>query len=437
MKRIHCSFLLMTMLMLSILSLNIAAAETEPRTYDIREIRIEGFNDSFISYPELIGGNSEIAEKVSTFIRQLADIDLFQRKMEALSDPARKLSVSFEYTMEDWRTENTRSNDYCSILITAIETENGLIMDQRYYPMTFDLGNGEPLPFDRLFTNPAHARKWIEDELKNSISSDLSPCIRRGSLLPVPFDRFFVSGQGDIVLYYDRDQLEFVSGYSGAVAFLYDELWDDLDTDPKGAPMRLMWMSPFGHAFANRYESDFDMAESLYEAAWNLSLYGMTNDIYLSTPLPDALEQCHGVIREGEFTDDDTWIETENAQMRGTWLITNAERQIVTGIYSTRINDAGFVTGKSLRNEWLAALGDPAVSRIIDADAADRYLTAPGFADVYELSYDFHILDGSDEEDIFEDIGEYGYYVQYILFSDQNEVLQGILFRLVPVSESE
>ena len=82
MKRNHCSFLLMTMLMLSILSLYTATAETELRTYDIREIRIEGFNDSFISYPELIGGNSEIAEKVSTSIRQLADIDLFQRKMD-------------------------------------------------------------------------------------------------------------------------------------------------------------------------------------------------------------------------------------------------------------------------------------------------------------------------------------------------------------------
>lgn len=104
MKHIHFFFLLMTILILSILSAYTGAAETELRTYDIREIRMEVFNDSFISYPELISGNPEIAEKVSTSIRQLADIDLFQKKMDALSDPARKLAVSFEYTMEDWWT---------------------------------------------------------------------------------------------------------------------------------------------------------------------------------------------------------------------------------------------------------------------------------------------------------------------------------------------
>ena len=164
----------------------------------------------------------------------------------------------------------------------------------------------------------------------------------------------------------------------------------------------------------------------------------MTQDIYLSAPLPDALEQCHGAVREGGFSDDDTWIETENAQMRGTWLITNSERQIVTGIYSTRINDAGFVTGKSLRNVWLAALGDPVVTWITEMDDAGRYLTIPYYADVYEFSYDFQMLEGSDGEDISNEKNEeYGSYVQYILFSDQNEVLQGILFRFAPVSESE
>lgn len=410
-----------------------AGAESERRAYEIREIRTEGINGSFVSFPELVYGDPGIAEKVSASIRQLADISSYQSKLDHMTDPGRVLSVSFDDTLENWHEEPLM----CSILITAVETENGIITDQRYYPMTFDLADGELIPFERLFTDPAHARKSIEEEIENRLTFEIAPCIKSGSLLPVPFERFFVSGQGDLVLYYERDQLEFASGYAGAVAFLYDELWEDLDTALEGPPKKLMWMSPFEHAFADRYEPDHDMTEGLYETGWNLSLYGMTHDIYLATPLSDALEQCHGSVREGAYGDGDIWIETEDAQMRGTKLITNAGRQTVTGIFSSRINDAGFVTEKSTRNKWLSTLGEPAASWIIDEESAKKYQTVPGYADIYELSFNLAILENDQEHAPEAYIPGTNGYAQYILFSDKNEILHGILFRLAPPNHAQ
>ena len=423
-KCVLLKYLLTILLLLIMLIAVTAAAESVP--YKIREVRIDGANGSSILYPQLTGGDPGIAEKVSASIFQLADIEEYQARMDKLTEPSRVLNVTFDYAM-DFRWETDPFNPYCSILITALEMENGRVTDQRYIPMTFDLATGGLLPFDRLFTNPGHAKAWIESEIETSVAQEIAPCIRSGSLFPVPYERYYVSGQGDIVLYYEREQLEFVSGYAGAVAFLYDELWDDLDTAPDGAPMALMWPGPLDHAFANRYEPGFDMTESLFETSWNLSLYGMTNDVSLATPLSEALEACHGIIREGDYADGDIWIETEDAQMRGTWLITDQDRQIVTGIYSTRINNAGFVTGKSVRSEWLSAMAYPEVdSWVIDSDTAEKYLTVPGTADVYSLIYDLWILEESTGT---EGLGD---RVQYIMFADEDGVLRGILFRFQP-----
>ena len=433
MKTRYITFLVAAVMMAFLFIPGVADAKPERRAYEIREIRTEGINGSFVSFPELVYGDPGIAEKVSASIRQLADIASYQSKLDHMTDPGRVLSVSFDDTLENWHEEPLM----CSILITAVETENGIITDQRYYPMTFDLADGELIPFERLFTDPAHARKRIEEEIENRVTFEISPCIKSGSLLPVPFERFFVSGQGDLVLYYETNQLEFVSGYAGAVAFLYDELWEDLDTALEGPPMKLMWLSPLDHAFADRYEPDHDMTEGLYEAGWNLSLYGMTHDIYLATPLSDALEQCHGSVQEGAYGDGDIWIETEDAQMRGTLLITNAGRQTVTGIFSSRINDAGFVTGKSTRNKWLSTLGEPAASLIIDEESAKKYQTVPGYADIYELSFNLAILENDWEHAPEAYIPGTNGYAQYILFSDKNEILHGILFRLAPPNHGQ
>ena len=118
--------------------------------------------------------------------------------------------------------------------------------------------------------------------------------------------------------------------------------------------------------------------------------------------------------------------------MRGTLLITDAGRQTVTGIFSSRINDAGVVTGTSPRTKWLSSLGEPAASWVGDEESAEKYQTVPGYADMYEFFFDPEIIEDDRERDPEMRIPETNGYTQYILFTDRNEILCGILFRLSP-----
>ena len=39
----------------------------------------------------------------------------------------------------------------------------------------------------------------------------------------------------------EKGKLVVISGFSGAAAFRYSELWDALDTSEAGVPMQILW----------------------------------------------------------------------------------------------------------------------------------------------------------------------------------------------------
>lgn len=424
-KKLYC-LLLGILLALGVLPPLALGEPAKTVAYQIEKRTIEGANGVSIVYPVLTGGVDEISASVSAAIYSEAHID---ECLSAAADSRSVLTFSYGYVM-DYRRYSEPLAPYLSLLITETKTQDGAIIRQQKYPMTFDLATGDRISFDQLFTDPLAARAWIQAEIENTVANEIAPCISRGSLLPIPFERYYISGEGDILLFYDRDQLEFVSGNAGTVSFLYDELWPFLDQRADGAPMSLVLGSPIISSFATRYVEDYDLMDKLSEATWNLTLYGMTSAVFLSTPLEQAIQDCHGLISEGAYAGSSTYLCTEDAQMRGTYLITDERRQVVTGIYSTRINDAGFITGQTPRAHWLAEMGEPQKSISLDAKTAKKYLTTPGIADVYDRIYDpANLLTDS------ENPAQYGLSdrLQYILFSNEDGILQGILFRFTPL----
>ena len=229
--RILISLLLVFIVLLSERSA-LSESRTEFRSFSFRYMvhrEDNGLADIFVTYPEFVSVDSSDAALIGAInqkIQSAGHVPEYLQLLRTVRDGGTGLKLSFETSnFGRWNEHGELGTSrYASILFSA---EGKMLQGrpgQAYYPVTLDLNTGDAVSFEALFTNAESAKKYIESHIETEIEPTLSTYLENNQLFPVPYDRFFLDGFGNLILVYESSQLSFLSGFSGAVSFRYSEL---------------------------------------------------------------------------------------------------------------------------------------------------------------------------------------------------------------------
>ena len=405
------AFLLAVCMLLRAFSWAGFAEETTLNRLHWEQVTQHGPSNSCVSYP-LFSGNDEasqsLADTLNQTIQNLARIPDYLQVLSTVMEGGTGIQVTFEFSNDTAWSDSTGMREETAPFLSLLFSAKGKMPigrpSQAYYPMTLDMRTGEAVEFDRLFTDPAGAKEFIEAYLADEIEPQLSTYLENSQLFPVPFDRFFLDGFGRVIIVYENSQLSFLSGYSGAVAFRYSELWDYLDTSADGVPMQVLWHD------GSRYDgsrSDVSFDEHNAEWLYNDSLYGLSADLYLGQPLEEAL-QIHRATVDSGYYPGGAYYEVENPVLRGTLILTDGTEAQVTGLLTSRVDHFGIETGKTHLSDAELLMNGAPLHMAIDETTAALYLVCPGTASVYSFT------DQNERQ------------LSFILYADENDVVQYI-----------
>lgn len=339
----------------------------------------EGTSNSFVHYPQLItedSGYQAAVDHINQAIQEGANIPAYLQLLSTITDGSTGLRMDYEIgALYAGGDRLQLGNPYLSILFSA---EGKMLRgrpSQVYYPMTFDLRTGESVSFDELFTDPNAAKERIEALLETDVEPTLSTYLENNQLFPVPYDRFFLDGFGHLILVYEQSQLSFLSGYSGSVSFRYSELIPPL-------------------AFSSKeLEGYFDPVRTASEetrlAFARQMMHSLPVATYRAISLGDDLAQVLSDFRsttDSGYYPGGAYYEVEDANYRGTLILTDETEKTVTGLLTGRTDLVGIHTGKTTLTEAEAFLNqEPSLRLEINAALAEPYRVCPGTADVYQL----------------------------------------------------
>lgn len=229
---------------------------------------------------------------------------------------------------------------------------------QVYYPMTFDITTGEEIPFEAFFADVDGAMEYMETKVEG-MEEGLSTHLENRQLLPVPFDRYTIDENGNMIIWYERDQLSFLSGFSGSVYFRFSEL-----------------------------EPYYDLSEGSYlngilskemQAGF---MAGLGSRLCLGDDLQTALTRFRSTI-DSEYYPGGACYEVEDPMLRGALLLTDESEEKVMGMLVSNLDDNGIITGKTTLDEAKALLGEDGIAMTIDEDIAVEYRVCTGTSLTY------------------------------------------------------
>lgn len=389
-----------------------AEAKALYHSFDYVLHRENGAAGSFVEYPVFVSEDASdetLIKAINQAIQDTVHIPEYLQLLSTIQEGGTGLRLTWEYSS---------SARFVSMLFSA----KGKMLKGRpgqiYYPLTLDLETGHPVEFDALFTDSENAKSFIESYLQSEVEPSLSTYLENNRLFPVPYDRFYLDGYGNLILVYESDQLSFLSGTSGMVSFRYSELWDHLDTSPEGIPMQVM-QTLYG-TYWNRDAQYIPQPEK-----WKYpELLGTFLDISklpgfppllipdLGTPMEEVLEKLHAVSDSGYYADG-AYYEVEEPVLRGTYLLTDRDETMLTGILTSRLDCYGIETGRTTLEEAIALMEtDPAAMLPLDETTAEMYLVCPGSLALYT----------------FKDLR--GRTVQFCLYADEAGTVQYIRMEL-------
>ncbi|MBQ6257535.1 MAG: hypothetical protein IJJ60_13165, partial [Clostridia bacterium] len=334
---------------------------------------------SFVSYPVLIGGESSeaqaLAEKINGYMLETAQIPAYLQLLSTLQAGGTGLTMDYDMS-NSYVLDETGEKLKCAPYVSLVFSAKGKMLlgrpSQVYYPMTLNMKTGETVAFEDLFIDPEGAKAFIETYLEEEVEPTLSTYLENNQLFPVPYDRFFLDGNGNLILYYENSQLSFLSGDSGAVAFRYSELWDWLDTSWSGIPMSVL-------DTPEEYLGGMTMKEQMDEFCMGgYPLWGFNMEVELGTSV-EVLTNLYPQAADSEFYPGGACFELETAALRGTLILTDEAEDYVTGILSHRVDYFWIFTGKTTLTEAEALMGREPIARLnLDEAAAELYRVCPG-----------------------------------------------------------
>lgn len=329
----------------------------------------------YLCYPQLENAGP-YTESVNAAIAEKMQLQAYQNLMQFGTGSA-GLQVDFESTLQE---------NVLSLVVSAHGKMPVGRPSQVYYPMNFDLLTGEEIAFESLFADADGAMEFMEAKLAE-MEETLSTHLENRSLFPVPFHRYTVDNTGGITLWYERDQLSFLSGFSGSVYFRFSELEPWYDLSDTGYINRIL-----------EKETEVGFMQGL----------GMRNCV--GEPLENALRKFRSTV-DSEFYPGGVCYEVEDARLQGTVLIADEGEEWVMGMLSGRMDDGGIITGKTTLEEAKEMLGSEYVSLMMDENTAQIYRVCAGESITYKKT----IATSNGDQN-----------AAYTLYGDENGVVQYI-----------
>jgi len=324
---------------------------------------------STLHYPQVTGlADPAVEQAVNQAIMEAGRIETRINRMAMLMTSPVKMSVSYTH-------ELMGDVFSCAILADgAVETTRAT---QVWSTVTIDLTTGRVITLDELFTDPASARKAIEDHLLTQVAPEQSAHLASGSLTPLP-EAFSLSPTG-LTLYYPIDQFRTLSDRAGTVTLLWSELRDDLDLTEGSVASRI------GATSALQFPADARAA--LTDALAQGGFPGIPARIGQSV---QELTDRYAQLTDNELCEAGRMFLLEDGAFRGAWIITDAltdrwDESRVNIIRTDRLNLAGLCTGHTTMAAWREALGEPDATVPANDAQADSWRLLPGTSDYYLL----------------------------------------------------
>lgn len=329
--------------------------------------------EEYICYPVLLNAGP-YTEAVNSRLLEKAKIQQYQN-LRLRGTGSTGLRVDYEATLQ---------GDVLSLVFSAKGKMLSGPPGHVYYPMMFDLATGEEIPFSALFQDIDGACATMESIMETEMEGALSDYLENRSLFPLPYDRFTVDETGGLTLWYEKDQLSFLSGRAGAVYFRFSQL-EPYYNMAEGSIIRRMTEKDTEVCYLSDLGSRFCLGWPLEEA---LAVFGSTVD--------------------SEYYPGGACYEVEDARLRGALLLTDEDEETVTGLLTGNMDDGLIVTGRTTLQEADALLQESGVRFTMDRETAEMYRVCAGESALYKVQ----LPDGQKGE--------------YTLYADEEGIIQFI-----------
>lgn len=351
---------------LSIMMLmSLAGAETVP-TLTEQGLELSG---SSVRYPQLSGlADETLQAQINQTLTQALNADDYLNRMALLMSSPVKLTA-------DWQ------GAVCGDILSVAMEAGGAVINNRsthvWTTANVDLTTGAEIPLSALFADGAAALEAIGEYLEYTVGPELSAHLSAAALTPLP-EQFTLSPTG-LTLYYPVEQLATLSDKAGAVNLRWSEIAQHLDLsggsvlDRLGAPAHLT------------------LTEQSAQTLTATLSQGRLGDIPLTIgESVQALTDAHGLLIDPDLYEGGKMLLLEGAAYRGAYVLTDALTEDwttsrVQGVRSDRLCYAGLQTGRTTREEYLAALGMPENTVTVDAAQAESWRIVPGTSDYYTM----------------------------------------------------
>ncbi|NLX83780.1 MAG: hypothetical protein GXZ04_08245 [Clostridiales bacterium] len=337
---------------------------------------------SFIELPRLDGlSNAFVADSINKAIQDAA-----QQHLNTLLILDAGTEGNLKVTQQNWLMKASNGHDLFSVLLTAQGRMPNGRLGYQTIPLMFDLANGQPVGAKDIFLDEAKAREWIEDNLEEVFSQDLSNYLDVEALRPAPLDRLLVTDTG-IGLYYPENSMSWLSGRSASIYYLYHEL-EPLLNLTEGSLLNALQVPALLKPNEQKIE------DQIQEAVRIGYLPG------LPVKLGDSLEQVisqHSLLHDPEGFPDGEKYQLEDDLFRGTVLLSR-DGETISGIISQRMNLFGLITGQwATQEDTDNALSSPFITLPLTKEGAALYGLQEGIMSTYLLDqHELRLVFGGD-----------------------------------------
>ena len=238
-----------------------------------------------------------------------------------------------------------------------------------------DLRDGHEITLAELFINEEAGRERMETYLAESVEPELSAHLQNSELLPLP-ERFWLESTG-ISLLYPVSKLSTLSDRAGEIRIGWHVLRDELDTGEDSIARRIGAVEMITLSAAGK------------EKLMTMAAQGSMTDIpvIIGDSIQELTDRYHTLTDPDGF-EGGRLFALEGACFRGIYLMTDDlsrdwEKSVVQGIRMDQGCLWGLCVGETLREDWIAVLGEPDGTAEIDEEKADANRLETGICDYY------------------------------------------------------
>ena len=346
-----------------------ASAASAASAVEVGEVRTQ-IGDAYVAYPQLEGLEDEAVMKaVNDDIVLSADIASHLITLATLGESTWGLKVDYETYLQ---------GDVFSTVISAKGKMPTGREGHAYTALTYDLLTGQRLTPQALFTDADAAAETLGAMAEASLSRELSDYLDHSAITPLPLSSFTVNADG-VTFWYASDQLSYLSGYSGACQFFYEELDGLLRTDEEGLAVRIgAWPRSYT---ASRTKS---LIETCVSEGWLEHI-----PVQMGQPMTE-LTQLYRLVRTPDAFPGGRYFVLEAPVFRDVLVISDSleagyEHSVVEGIQLRRGGLYGLMIGQTESSYWREALGEPQEVIAFSENMAYDYGLPVGESDVYHF----------------------------------------------------